>query len=136
MQKSHPGLFNSNSASEVPTTLSNPALASLTLAHSSLYRNTATQLSQLKDLSVPDAAGSTKLIEQQERIDRARRRQDEQAKEFAELRARSARTVEEWYRDGVLDMGEQWALWEERLKEVEILIRRRESVKKREEGLV
>ena len=61
-------------------------------------------------------------------------RSKEQAKEFAELRARSAKVVEQWYENGVLDMGEKWADWEERLRDCEILVRRNEAAKKREEG--
>ena len=63
-------------------------------------------------------------------------KQEQQAEELAELRARSAVVVEKWYSEGVLKMGERWADWEERLREGEILIRRREAAKKREEGLV
>lgn len=78
-----------------------------------------------------------KLIAQQARLDQARQKQDEQAREFAELRARSARLVETWYEEGVLGMGEKWAAWEEKLREGEILVRRREArVKREKEGVV
>ena len=42
--------------------------------------------------------------------------------------------VERWYEGGVLGMGEQWAGWEERVREGEILVRRREARQRREDG--
>jgi hypothetical protein len=93
-------------------------------------------LTQLQDFTVPDPSSATKLIELQPRIDQARVKQVAQAQQFAELRARSAKAVETWYEGGLLGMDEQWADWEERLRDAEILIRRREAAKKREDGLV
>lgn len=63
-------------------------------------------------------------------------KQDEQAQAVAELRARSAKVVEKWYVSEVQGMGEAWAGWEERVREGEILVRRKEAVKRREEGVV
>ncbi len=85
---------------------------------------------------MPDPAAAAKLIELRPRIQQAHRRQIAQAKEFAELRARSAQAVENWYEGGVLGMGEQWAEWEERLRDAEILVRRREAAKWREDGTI
>ena len=136
LQKKHPELFHSGTSSEAPATLPTSSLASLVLAHSQLYQGVSTRLSQLQDISVPDPALTTKLIELSPRIQKARETQEAQAREFAELRARSAKVVEMWYEGGVLGMGEQWAEWEERLRDAEILVRRREAAKKREEGLV
>jgi len=96
----------------------------------------SSQLTQLQDLPLPDSAFAVKLAELQPRIDKAVQRQEQQATEVAELRARSARVVERWYELGVLDMGERWADWEERLREAEILVRRKEAARKREEGAV
>jgi len=54
-------------------------------------------------------------------------------REAAELRARSARTVEEWIEEGILGMGERWAGWEERVRVVEVGVRRAEAGRRREE---
>ena len=132
LQRRHPELFNSNSVDSLPSA----SLPSLVLAHSQLYQTLSTRLSQLQDLSVPDPSTLAKLIELKPRIDNARDGQATQAKEFAELRARSAAAVEKWYEGGVLGMGEQWAEWEERLRDAEILVRRREAAKRREDGVV
>lgn len=86
---------------------------------------------------MPDPAALTPLVDIVPRIEKARVKQDKQAAELAELRARSARAVEEWYTGGVLGMGERWTEWEERVKEAEILVRRKEAYKKRvQESLV
>ena len=133
LQRKYPEYFGSTASVEP---LSTPTLASLVIAHSQLYQPVATRLSQLQDLSIPDPLTAAKLIELRPRIEKARERQLIQAKEFSELRARSARAVEAWYEGGVLGMGEQWAEWEERLRDAEILVRRREAVKRREDGMV
>ena len=133
LQKKHPEFFDSNSS---PDSLPAASLASLILAHAQLYQSAATGLSKLQDLSVPAPAAATKLIELHPRIQKAREKQTAQAEEFAELRARSAQVVEKWYEGGVLGMGEQWAEWEERLRDAEILVRRREAAKRREEGTI
>ena len=133
LQKKHPEFFNPDSS---PESLPAASLASLILAHSQLYQSVATHLSKLQDLSVPDPGAATKLIELHPRIQKAREKQTAQAEEFAELRARSAQVVEKWYEGGVLGMGEQWAEWEERLRDAEILVRRREAAKRREEGTI
>jgi hypothetical protein len=125
--------FDSNSSSD---SLPAASIANLILAHSQLYQSLSTRLSQLQDLNVPDAAAAAKLIELRPRIQKAHEKQVAQAKEFAELRARSAQAVEKWYEGGVLGMGEQWAEWEERLRDAEILVRRREAAKRREDGTI
>ncbi|KAK3712260.1 hypothetical protein LTR37_009122 [Vermiconidia calcicola] len=130
LQRKYPELLHTSSASDVPTTLSTASLASL------LYQTVSARLSQLQDISVPDPSSAAKLIELQPRIEKVQVKQDMQSKEIAELRARSAKVVEMWYQGGVLGMGEQWAEWEERLRDAEILVRRCEAARKREDGLV
>jgi hypothetical protein len=136
LQKRYPELFNTSSPSVAPSTLPLESLASLVLVHSQLYQTTASQLTHLQEFKIPDPASAAKMIELQPRVEQARIKQVAQVKELAELRARSARVVEAWYEGGLLGMDDQWAEWEERLRDAEILVRRREAAKKREEGLV
>ncbi|KAK3719980.1 hypothetical protein LTR37_004103 [Vermiconidia calcicola] len=136
LQRKYPELLHTSSTSDVPTSLSTASLASLILAHSQLYQTVSARLSQLQNISVPDPSSAAKLIELQPRIEKVRVKQETQSKEISELRARSAKVVEMWYQGGVLGMGEQWAEWEERLRDAEILVRRREAARKREDGLV
>lgn len=134
LQKKHPDLFHPSANAEANPSISPSSLVALVLAHARLYQSISAQLPQLQDTPIPDTASATKLLELQPRVDRARERQLAQATELAELRTRSAIVVEKWYEGGVLGMGERWTDWEERLREVEILVRRREAVKRREEG--
>ena len=138
LQKQYPELLShtSSSSSDVPTTLSPTSLASLVLAHSKLYHTVSTQLPQVQHASIPDPSDAAKLVELLPRIQQLQAKQDSQVTEFAELRTSSAKAVESWYVGGVLNMGERWAGWEERLRDAEILVRRREAAKKREEGAV
>ncbi|KAK4544664.1 hypothetical protein LTR36_003913 [Oleoguttula mirabilis] len=141
VQKAHPSLFhptrsstttNTNTSTDLP-----PAhLAALVLAHAQLYTAVSAHLTQLHDTHLPDPTEVIKLVDLHPRIGKAQAKQTQQAREFAELRGRSARVVEQWYRVGVLEMGDQWAEWEERVREAEILVRRREAARRREEGMV
>lgn len=136
LRKAHPSIFD-HTSTDAPSTLPPAAqLAALVLAHAHLYTSVSVNLTQLQDTHLPDAAALVKLVDLQPRMDKARAKQDLQAKEFAELRARSAKAVEKWYEDGVLGMGDTWAGWEERVRDAEIVVRRREAAKRREEGLV
>jgi len=136
LQAQHPHLFTQANSAEQPNTLSLPSQAALVLSHAQLYSKISGQLQSLQETSVPDPTSASKLRELQPRIDRAAARQEQQAAELAELRSRSAAAVERWYETGVLGMAEQWAGWEERMRDVEIVVRRLEAVKKREEELV
>ncbi|KAI5357171.1 Putative dynactin subunit 3 [Septoria linicola] len=135
IQKQYPELFHSADEKTAPTTLHPASLAQLILAHENLYKTTSSQLATLHDNSnIPDSAPLVRLISSEPRIERVEAKQIEQAREFAELRLRSTRLLEKWYTMGILDMGEKWADWEERLRDCEILVRRKEAAKKREEG--
>lgn len=137
LHNSCPELFHPSNAKDAPTTLPPASLAQLVLAHDHLYRTASTQLSTLNDnKEIPDPSALTKLLALQPRVEKIEARQAQQANEFAELRARSAKIVERWYENGVLNMGERWAGWEEKLKDCEILVRRKEAATKREEGLL
>ncbi|KAM0705738.1 hypothetical protein Q7P35_007098 [Cladosporium inversicolor] len=136
LQAQHPQIFTQANSGEQPNTLSLQSQAALVLSHAQLYSKISGQLQALQETSVPDPTSASKLRELQPRIDRAAARQEQQAAESAELRSRSAAAVERWYETGVLGMAEQWAEWEERMRDVEIVVRRLEAVKKREEELV
>ncbi|KAK0836376.1 hypothetical protein LTR03_013735 [Friedmanniomyces endolithicus] len=135
LQKAHPSLFHPH-PSNLPSTLPPSQVAALILAHSQLYTSVSANLTQLQDTRVPDPAGTVKFVDLAPRIEKARVRQEKQAREVAELRSRSARVVEQWLEVGMLGMSERWAEWEERLREVEIVVRRREGAKRRENGMV
>lgn len=135
LQRVQPSVFHA-ATPNAPSSLHPASLALLVLAHAQLYTSVSANLTQMHDTYLPDPAAATKLVHLRSRIEKVRTRQDQQAREFAELRARSARVVEQWYQVGVLDMGEQWAGWEERVRDAEILVRRREAAKKRAEGMV
>lgn len=137
LQSHHPNLFVSTH-NDAPSTPPPSSLATLVLAHEPLFRQSSTSLQTLSSQnSIPDPAALAKLIALEPRLERVLQKQDEQAREVAELRARSARVVEKWYQEGVLGMGEKWAGWEETLREGEILVRRSEARERRErEGIV
>ena len=132
----HPNIFEQATDAEQSNTLHVAPQAALVLAHAQLYSRVSGQLQSLQETSVPDPTSASKLRELQPRIDRAAARQQQQANELAELRSRSAAAVERWYESGILGMAERWAEWEERMRDVEIVVRRLEAMKKREEELV
>lgn len=136
LQSQHPELFNQAINAEHSNSLPLAPQAALVLSHAQLYSRISGQLQSLQDTGVPDASSAAKLRELQPRIEQAAARQAKQAEELAELRSRSADAVERWYETGVLGMGERWVEWEERMRDVEIVVRRLEGAKKREEELV
>lgn len=136
LRKQYPELFHRSSSADASSTLPAASQASIVLAHSKLYQTISAQLPQVQEATIPDPAAAARLIELSPRILYLQAKQGAQARECAELRTRSARVVGSWYEGGVLGMGERWAEWEERLRDVEILVRRKEAAKKREEGAV
>jgi hypothetical protein len=136
LQAQHPNIFEQATGAEQTNTLPLAPQAALVLAHAQLYSRVSGQLQSLQETSVPDPASASKLRELQPRIEKAAARQQQQANELAELRSRSAAAVERWYESGILGMAERWAEWEERMRDVEIVVRRLEAMKKREEELL
>jgi hypothetical protein len=133
LQAKHPEIFaDSQTALDLPQ----DALVALVLSHTQLYQRLSAQLTTLQATSVPDPAPLAKLLELQPRIQKAALRQESQARELAELRMRSAAVVEKWYESGVLGMGQKWTEWEESMRDMEILVRRMEVAKKKDEGLI
>lgn len=53
--------------------------------------------------------------------------QEEQGRDVAVLRARSARAIQRWYELGVLGESECWSEWEGRMVVVEKKVRREEG---------
>jgi hypothetical protein len=136
LQSKHPEIFSQANGAEQPNTLPLPSQAALVLSHAQLYSRISGQLQSLQETSIPESTSVSKLRDLQPRIDKAAARQEQQAIELAELRSRSAAAVEKWYETGVLGMAERWAEWEERMRVVEIVVRRMEAVKKKDEELV
>jgi hypothetical protein len=98
--------------------------ASVVLAQASSFPETASRLFSLKDLTIPRAEDSAKLIELQPRLEKAKEVQDGQLRQMAELRERSARIVERWVSEGVVGSSEAWAEMEARVRDVEKGVRR------------
>jgi hypothetical protein len=130
-----PDLFHASGVNSVPVTLAPASLAQLILAHEQLLKNTATGLQTIHEIgTIPDSTAFVQLVASRPQLTKLETKQAEQAKELAVLRARSAQLVEQWYESGVLEMGGRWADWEEKLRDCEILVRRQEASRKREEA--
>ncbi|EED17600.1 nuclear distribution protein RO10, putative [Talaromyces stipitatus ATCC 10500] len=130
-----PDLFPGASTHEdtIPADLSTQNLASIVLSYATAFPETASRLSSLKDLPIPDAQASTALIELQPRLQKLLSIQEQQAIEISELRKRSARLLQRWYELGVLRNSECWAEWESRLEDIEREVKRREVIHDRRE---
>ena len=72
------------------------------------------------------------LISLQPRLARLKLLQEAHAKTVADLRLRSAATLQRWYEIGVLGGGECWTEWEGRVTTVEKRVRREEALQARE----
>lgn len=129
-----PDLFQSPPPQEIPEGLSTRTLASIVLSYATAFPETASRLTSLNDLPVPDAQSSAALIELQPKLDRLAQAQAQQAESISELRVRTARALQRWYEVGLVGSGECWAEWEGRLEDVEREVRRREVIKERREN--
>ncbi|KAJ5794895.1 hypothetical protein N7457_001494 [Penicillium paradoxum] len=128
-----PDLFQTTPPQEIPEGLTTQTLASIVLSYATAFPETASRLTSLNDLPVPDAESSAALIELQPQLDRVAQMQNEQAAEISELRIRTARVLQRWYDVGIVGSGECWAEWEGRLEDVEREVRRREVTRQRRE---
>ncbi|WEW55926.1 hypothetical protein PRK78_001361 [Emydomyces testavorans] len=128
----YPDLFQTSDPTTVPSTLSTQSLASIVLSYAAAFPETASRLSSLQDLPVPPASVSTGLIELQPRIDRLLKEQEKQARDVAELRARSALLMKRWMEVGIVGGGEVWGEWEERTRRAEREVRRLEGRRARD----
>lgn len=130
-----PDLFTPNpqpqNPESIPENLSTQNLASIVLSYATAFPETASRLVSLNDHPIPDATASAGLIALQPRLDALARVQDEQAREVAQLRMRTARALQRWYDVGIVGEGECWAEWEGRLEDVEREVRREEVVRER-----
>ena len=126
-----PDLFHSTPPTTIPETLTTQNLASMVLSYTSAFPETASRLTSLNDLPIPDAQTSAALIELQPQLERVSRGQEEQAKTISELRVRTARVLQRWYEVGLVGGGECWAEWEGRLEDVEREVNRAEVVRER-----
>ncbi|KXL43446.1 MAG: hypothetical protein FE78DRAFT_152297 [Acidomyces sp. 'richmondensis'] len=134
LQHEHPFLFRHHNPT--PTTA-----ATVILTHADVYTTSAAALAHLpqsqqqQEQQIPDPAGLASLLALAPRIQAAGERETRLRREAAELRARSAKLVEDWVEEGILGMGERWAAWEERLRGVEVGVRRAEAGRRRKEEL-
>ena len=111
----------------MPTTLSAPEILAIVNSCAPSYQATASGLSAIKDLPIPPAEASASLISLHPRLSELELLQDEQARDMADLRRRSARAIQRWYELGVLGESECWTEWERRVMEVEKRVRREEG---------
>ncbi|KIW96945.1 uncharacterized protein Z519_02336 [Cladophialophora bantiana CBS 173.52] len=133
LSSTHPDLF-AGTATTIPKSEDTSTLASIVLAHATLYPETASRLSSLQTLQVPPADQSSKLLSLAPRLERLRQEEDRMQQEVRELRERSARCLEWWVKTGVVGMGDMWEDWERRTAGVERNVIRRERRAMEQQG--
>ncbi|KAJ6164527.1 hypothetical protein N7470_003199 [Penicillium chermesinum] len=111
-----PDLFQAPTPEDVPEGLSSRALASIVLSYATAFPETASRLTSLNDLPIPDPESSAALVELQPQLDRVALLQKEQAQAISELRVRTARVLQRWYEVGLVGSGECWRSGKEELK--------------------
>ncbi|KAL5002859.1 hypothetical protein BDV10DRAFT_181078 [Aspergillus recurvatus] len=107
-------------------------MLSIILSYASLIPETASRLTSLTDTPIPDASLSASLIALQPRMDQLAAKQDEQSREIAELRVRTAKVLQRYYEVSLLGGGEVWGEWEGRIESVERGVKRAEITRGRE----
>lgn len=112
---------------------SDEAVASLVISHAPLYHSTASRLTSLDDMPVPDASLSADLLSLLPRMKRIDDVQSKQECQVAELADRSAELLERWYNIGIVSMGECWSEWEARIVGSERALRQEQARRRRED---
>ncbi|KAJ8607502.1 hypothetical protein MRB53_040274 [Persea americana] len=135
LQARRPDVFHAE-ANASARAMKPSVLAEIMLSHAEPLQRLSTQLTSLQSQSVPDSSHLVKIINLQSRMTSIQEKQERQNEQVVELRSRSAEALKTWYQNGLMDMSEHWADWEERLRDVEILVRRNEAAAKRDQGVV
>lgn len=94
-----------------------------------MFPSTLSRLHLLKELPLPPAEATASLLSVKSRLARAESVQDTFATDVAELRLRSVLLLQRWTKVGVQAAGHCWANWEERLMDVDKVVRRAEFAK-------
>lgn len=81
---------------------------------------------------MPHAGALMPLIGMLPRLAKAVVIQDSQAVEVDRLRTKSAMVIAEWYKILILQEGEQWSEYEQRIARIEQVMRRMENARIRE----
>ena len=102
------------------------------LASEKMFASTTSNLTALQRQHMPDTDALISLAALQPQVEQALAVSEKQWAEMEELRRRSAEALAYWYESSVLEEGERWADWEERLKRVEMAVRRKETARSRE----
>lgn len=116
----------------MPSLLSDDEMLATVFAMADLMPRTLSQLIAVSETAVPPAEQSMALVQLEPRIERLRSVQQDQARELAHLRLRSALVLERWYEATVLGAGECWADWDTRVGLVEGRLARLQSTRERE----
>lgn len=105
---------------------------SVILASEKMLMSTTSNLTALQSQHMPHTDALVSLALLQPQVERALAMSEKQWAEVEELRRRSAEALVYWYEISVLEEGERWADWEERLRRVEMAVRRKETARSRE----
>lgn len=96
----------------------------MVIAEAPAFPATASQLTSLNDLPIPQAEGFSSLVALQPRMDRVRGRQTQQAMQISDLRKRSGSLLLRWHEIVILAQGRCWAEWDTRMRKADRLVRR------------
>ena len=132
----HPDLFHALNKDELPTTLDTSSIVSIVLASASSYPSTASRLTSILDVPIPEASQSAQLIELVPRIAKVEAIQASQDAQISALRERSARVIKQWYTVDVLKAGESWAQSEGKVEQLERTIRRAALARRLDDEIV
>lgn len=119
----------------LPSSLDTANKLSIVLAAASTYSQTASCLTAVKDTSLPRTESSTQLINTGTQAAEVELVQQNQQREIAALKQRSAAVLQRWYTVDILQTGEYWADLESRVEHVEQTVRRTTSRQQVEDGI-
>ena len=106
--------------------------STIVLASSATFQSAQAKLSSLDGLKLENATDLVPMAAMLPELASILAVHEAQEKEITGLQQRSVRLLAKWYSDSVLEGNGRWADWEDRLLDVERIVRRREVARERE----
>ena len=102
------------------------------LASSATFQSAQAKLSSLDGMKLENAADLVPMAAMLPELASIMAEHEAQEKEITELQQRSVMLLAKWYNNSVLEGNRRWADWEDRLLDVERVVRRREIAREKE----
>ena len=125
-------LNNIRNEEEEGSTLSSNDRSTIVLASSATFQSAQAKLSSLDGIKLENATDLVPMAAMLPELASVMAVHEAQEKEITELQRRSVMLLANWYSNSVLEGNKRWADWEDRLLDVERVVRRKEIAREKD----